>query len=1475
MKKIYNLKMRFAAMVAFCIMGAGISAQVDVVSTGGLPAGTYTTLNNAFVAINAGTHTGSIAIGISGNTVEAGACVLNGNGAGSASYTAIAIAPTVDGVSISGPTVAGRGLIELNGADNVTIDGDNPNTGGVNRNLTITNTAANTVNYTSVIRIALNTTLVNSGDNNIIRNCNINGSATGRNIATATSTAGTENTTYGIIVGGGASTVSATTVPNSLTSVATTVGAGGTALAFTALNNVIDACARGIAVQGSATTFCPNMQINNNIIGSATAGNTTTVYSRGITLQGFDNALISGNIVRNIEWFVGTAEIGLSLGDVSSSGSNSVVEKNMITGVNNKNTGTFGAYGINVNAGTNITVRNNMVSGVTGDMTGGAAFSTTFGVFGIRVGTSTNHKIYNNSVSLSGARTGTASTNLLSAALAIVGTTQTGCDVRNNILSNTLTGGNTGIAYVALFLPSGATSAMNLTLNNNAYYSGADVARQGIAQAGTAAGTNFYLAVNFNAGATAPANNLRSYTNTLSVAATNDNASYASTNAAPFISATDLHLNLGSLEIANVEQKGTPSVPVTTDIDGEVRPNATTVNPDMGADEVILANCSSANGGTASTSTPVRCNGQTVALSSVGATTGTGISYQWMVSTTSGGPYTNVVGGTGATTTSFTSAALTSGVYYFVLQTTCSFGPLTAISNQVTVTVNSLPTVAVTPTSSVICNPGGTAVTLTATGASTYTWLPVAGLTPSTGSPVSANPTAPTTYTVSGTDGNGCVNTATAVVNVGSTPSVVASANNTVICSGGNTVLNAVATLPTASYCQPVYTNGTGFGDYLSSVQLNTLNNPTGASAAPYYTLYPATGATTTALVAGATYTITLAAGTYTVNDLAAWIDYNQNGTLNDAGEKLGETDNLGASPATTSFTFTVPMTALNGPVRLRVREMDHGTTNDMDPCLAQSTYGETEDYTITISGGADMFTYAWSPSTFLSSATVASPTVTGATATTTYSLTATSLAGCSASDTAVLTVNALPVVTAMAMPATICNGDNTTLMGMGASTYTWTGGVTDMTPFAPSATATYTVTGTDANGCSNTATQTVTVNPLPTGTASASPTAICLGSTSTLTAVPSCGTFSGFQGPFAPSNWILALSNSNGSVNTGGAPASISLTSSDNGSGSSGVTGYNYTFTCSGTVSFNWSYSTGDGSQYDFPQYTVNGGAATTFSGYTMFGSSSQSGTQTIVVNSGDVLSLQANSSDNVGGSCVVNISAFSGPASDGTTTWFTALTGGTNLGTGNTLVVTPASAGTATYFAEFTSGAGCVGSPRVSVSVTVNPLPTVTATASSNTVCAGDMVTLMGGGATSYTWDNGVTDNVAFAAMSTTTYMVTGTDGNGCMNTASTTVTVNPLPAVTATASSNTVCAGDVVTLTGGGATSYTWDNGAVDNVAFVPTSTTTYMVTGTDGNGCMNTASTTVTVNPLPIVTATASSNNVCTGDMVTLMGGGATS
>jgi hypothetical protein len=211
--KTYLSKTSFASLIFFLLFSFGLRSQIDVTATAGTPFSSYATLKDAFDAINAGTHMGVVTVDIYVSTTEISSCVLNSSGAGSASYTSVLVRPANDGVSVSGSSLSGRGVIELNGADNVTIDGDNPNTPGTNRNLTISNTASNTTTYASVVRIALST-IVTSANDNTVKNCIISGNASGRNIATATSTVGSENTTYGILVAGSASTVAATSVPN-------------------------------------------------------------------------------------------------------------------------------------------------------------------------------------------------------------------------------------------------------------------------------------------------------------------------------------------------------------------------------------------------------------------------------------------------------------------------------------------------------------------------------------------------------------------------------------------------------------------------------------------------------------------------------------------------------------------------------------------------------------------------------------------------------------------------------------------------------------------------------------------------------------------------------------------------------------------------------------------------------------------------------------------------------------------------------------------------------------------------------------------------------------------------------------------------------------------------------------------------------------------------------------------------------------
>ena len=165
-------------------------------------------------------------------------------------------------------------------------------------------------------------------------------------------------------------------------------------------------------------------------------------------------------------------------------------------------------------------------------------------------------------------------------------------------------------------------------------------------------------------------------------------------------------------------------------------------------------------------------------------------------------------------------------------------------------------------------------------------------------------------------------------------------------------------------------------------------------------------------------------------------------------------------------------------------------------------------------------------------------------------------------------------------------------------------------------------------------------------------------------------------------------------------------------------------------------------------------------------------------------------------------------------------------------------------TYTNVLTSIGGC--DSTVTTVLTVNAPPTLTVTASNGTVCAGTSATLTATGATTYTWSNGVANGTGFIPASTQTYTVTGANG-GCSVTATISINVNPKPTVVANTTSTLICKGNSVTLTGSGASTYTWTNGVVNGTAFSPTTTATYTVTGTNNNGCTNTAVVTVSVNP----------------------------
>jgi gliding motility-associated-like protein len=234
----------------------------------------------------------------------------------------------------------------------------------------------------------------------------------------------------------------------------------------------------------------------------------------------------------------------------------------------------------------------------------------------------------------------------------------------------------------------------------------------------------------------------------------------------------------------------------------------------------------------------------------------------------------------------------------------------------------------------------------------------------------------------------------------------------------------------------------------------------------------------------------------------------------------------------------------------------------------------------------------------------------------------------------------------------------------------------------------------------------------------------------------------------------------------------------------------------------------------------------------------------------------------------------------SGGTSYTWTPSTG-LSATSGNSVTATVNSS--AIYTITGSSSGTC--SATTTATVTVNPLPNISV--NNAAICTGQQsATLTASGASTYTWSpaTGLSSTTGGTVIGTPpnppqNYTVTGTDLNGCVNTATTSIAGNSLPPLTV--NSSIICTGQQTgTLTVSGASTYTWSpamslsspTGSV--VKANPTATQNYTVTGTDANGCVNTGTTSVTVNPLPIITV--SSASICAGQQTaTLTAGGASS
>ncbi len=202
------------------------------------------------------------------------------------------------------------------------------------------------------------------------------------------------------------------------------------------------------------------------------------------------------------------------------------------------------------------------------------------------------------------------------------------------------------------------------------------------------------------------------------------------------------------------------------------------------------------------------------------------------------------------------------------------------------------------------------------------------------------------------------------------------------------------------------------------------------------------------------------------------------------------------------------------------------------------------------------------------------------------------------------------------------------------------------------------------------------------------------------------------------------------------------------------------------------------------------------------------------------------------------------------------------------NSIVVTPTASG---FYIVKGEANNCIS--KDSVLITVSPLPGVGIIPGKNILCSGDSTNLSASGALTYTWSTSQnTSSISIAPLNTTSYSVSGTDQNGCLNSAQVNMVVFQLPLVNLTTSADTICGGISIILTASGANNYYWSTGVISSsITIAPTITQTYHVIGTDFNNCSNSDTITITVNSTP--TISVNSGTICSGESFTVMPSGA--
>ncbi|MEY2829314.1 MAG: hypothetical protein RIQ33_1172, partial [Bacteroidota bacterium] len=368
----------------------------------------------------------------------------------------------------------------------------------------------------------------------------------------------------------------------------------------------------------------------------------------------------------------------------------------------------------------------------------------------------------------------------------------------------------------------------------------------------------------------------------------------------------------------------------------------------------------------------------------------------------------------------------------------------------------------------------------------TYSWLPNVGfISSNTVSNPQVAPTSTTTYVLTVTDVNLCSAKDSMVVTYNPPISYSLSSSN-VTCNGLN---NGSASITIFGGTNPIVLWGTS-----PTTSINPITNLSPNKYMVYITDAKGCGKIDSVIITQPAQLLTsITAGNTTCglcNGYAAAVATGGNAPYNYHWSNNVHVDSIKnlcngsyylnvVDQAGCTKTDSVKITGPGGATTLKI---DAGS--NVQVCQGYSTYiGGIP----TITGGTAPYTYQWSPSTFLSSTTVANPFVTTPTVTTTYFVTAADGFGCIKYDSVTIVVNNLPIANA-GSDITYCKTANAQIGGntINGISYKWTpsAGLNAANIANPmvniTASETYTVTVTDVNGCFSNDQIVVTVNTEP-----------------------------------------------------------------------------------------------------------------------------------------------------------------------------------------------------------------------------------------------------------------------------------------------------------------------------------------------------------------------------------------------------------